>query len=1242
MVSKFVWSALGSMRYNEKEVATFAITPSIPIDKKGHLWKKGEYGGGGFKKRWFTLKGNMLFYFKAPNEREAIGFIFLEGCVIESGKEAGMPHGIRLVFDGQGSRTYILCADTEEDQKAWITALQRSSYRYLRAQIASFIRMHPDLATAGDGGSQGQSSSSDGGTRLSLDAGQQFSTIHQTLASPRRARAATTSAAEAPAVPPLSMGRGFVQGTQGGRVMKSSSTPPPARGAGASGGSPSTQPQLQERPPIDEEDVAGMFEGDALSTASRQSLEEPALAGSDDALQENLSEAIEGHIATETSHTWSRAGFGGSMRNASVRSQAGGSVGSVPVRDDSWTCIEVSIGCLGLPLEREDKAPSTVAIVLISCAEDEWTEWARTEIVEDCASPDFEMSAVFGRADFQLLVPPAAGSAPGPLAGSSGSASLQFAHASQVFAAQSQSLPTASAAAASDTPLSLLQIPAAGMGLPPAVPLGGSFSASGAAVGGQPPGAQASEGRIPHRVRIEVRFVEGGDGSRLRPWYHADCLLEELAESDGVCMDLHNQDGKPCPPKISLTVVRTVGDSSCTGRRAAVIGRGSASKRNRKVRNAMDISRYRVPTIDGRKIVVEEQMEESRYALPVPVQLLRTLMTEDMPGVVELEEMGTLAGEYEILRRQLLEDRRQLLGAYRDGLSSLDAYRETTFKPSTAKKSKELQFVTTNCHGQRICVLTEKGTASYETVTLGAPAAHSLGFKKGGLKRLLSSTENGSLAGATAAALTRSPGVAVPGPSQCAAFYLRYRRCLVTDCVSTVERYCDAFANALLGLDVAAMQTVSFELHHSIMQLCEAWEDKTVEHSTRVALAAMPTAMEQMRTPAQCNKLSDGSQKLVQKVSGTGDESPDSPGVRNAVLVILGEIRENVAKISKEVLTVLSIALMQEVAQQPGVTELILRRDICFAQALSALVTCFSGSCAARLGNPLHPFWPRQIESIGYLAHFESLLSTIGDEQGMLEDMSVAVDDLCTVKFKFAAAASSGPTLPVTAGEWCAAVSGARGAIVVTLSLPADRFLQLTDALRRGRTVSVRAVLFTQGVNEAQTWANKMGDTTLQDTTNQQGFKMIESYCKEYFKFCFRVCVPGGYDVTQELRMLEILLSQLRMCTEPKKGKNVELLKLGEELARRMNGGRLTSCKSGKDRTSMAVTLEQCVILQQHHGMATSHLQVVLDAMRRDGTRRRNVAKNIGESMYAFNSLQIMTLPKLYRPPKGTFGSAQS
>lgn len=99
--------------------------------------------------------------------------------------------------------------------------------------------------------------------------------------------------------------------------------------------------------------------------------------------------------------------------------------------------------------------------------------------------------------------------------------------------------------------------------------------------------------------------------------------------------------------------------------------------------------------------------------------------------------------------------------------------------------------------------------------------------------------------------------------------------------------------------------------------------------------------------------------------------------------------------------------------------------------------------------------------------------------------------------------------------------------------------------------------------------------------------------------------------------------------------KNVDLLIEVERLSVMLGGVRITFCKSGKDRTGMACTLEQSRQLGERYGCGMSVPRVLKDAnlMRVHGCRLLIAEKNIGRKVYSINKLQAQFLPLMFRPP---------
>lgn len=130
------------MKINDKNLISFAISKT-PIDREGWLNKRGEVNKN-FQKRWFVLKGNLLFYFEKKDDREPIGVIILEGCTIELA-ENEETFAFKLVFHGAGNRTYILCANSQENMEEWMKAIASASYDYMKLMVAELQRQLDEI-----------------------------------------------------------------------------------------------------------------------------------------------------------------------------------------------------------------------------------------------------------------------------------------------------------------------------------------------------------------------------------------------------------------------------------------------------------------------------------------------------------------------------------------------------------------------------------------------------------------------------------------------------------------------------------------------------------------------------------------------------------------------------------------------------------------------------------------------------------------------------------------------------------------------------------------------------------------------------------------------------------------------------------------------------------------------------------------------------------------------------------------
>ncbi|XP_046853949.1 type II inositol 3,4-bisphosphate 4-phosphatase-like [Xenia sp. Carnegie-2017] len=631
---------------------------------------------------------------------------------------------------------------------------------------------------------------------------------------------------------------------------------------------------------------------------------------------------------------------------------------------------------------------------------------------------------------------------------------------------------------------------------------------------------------------------------------------------------------------------------------------------------------FTIPTSKDTSVIVMDIMGESYLTFTVPQQMLKIFITEEKQKILDLNNLGNLMPEWDNVRQEILDDHFNLVSKYTDRYRHLNSLRERqdnvssrgNFKPSRLKTDKTLAFVTTNLHLQRLKVIDGTNEQVYDVVTFGAPSAHSMKFGKGGLRKLLGTPS-------TSDRLVRA----------------RNMKGDLDMLHHTIQSLCEEMKRALLNKDLKYMDEISKKIKEKAENLMNFREMTfIVESLTRLSTSRpsfedrtgsfSSSAESDKNENPECKVLVDtirnSSNHMLVLIADSGEAQPSEVRHLSSIKNLVSDISRAVESLIKEFKLGLNFVLLQEESRSPQTMKnLRQRRDICLSQAVTALICGFEAKVYTCLFNTT---FMKQLCQIGVLAEFECLLSTYGDEMGMLEDMSTAIRDLSSVKFRFAR--SDDDNIPY--------VTGTRTNIQVTILLPTEYFCHLPEQLQEGQQVRVYSVLFCQGINEHATLAERFGDTSLQETINEENFSVTNFYYQQ-----FREHFPDEANASNSSEpVLNTLVEHLKSNIAAKKSKNVEILFLAQEICWRMNGIRFTSCKSAKDRTSMSITLEQCLILKRKYRLALDIFNRAIDAMRSEGTRRENCFKNAGVRRYAFNYWQMMALPRLYRPPDGTYG----
>jgi len=562
---------------------------------------------------------------------------------------------------------------------------------------------------------------------------------------------------------------------------------------------------------------------------------------------------------------------------------------------------------------------------------------------------------------------------------------------------------------------------------------------------------------------------------------------------------------------------------------------------------------------------------------------------------------------------------------YQRAASTVEAVKEIgpagkyLLKRSTKKESGELRFLATNLNTQVLHARTMSTSSSrdevpsslsstdeespslstFVSVTMGCPAAHSLGFKNGGLSRIVSDNRDSEVNGWITKAATE--------------------KCL-----------------KLMDWSIPAQR----------LNELNAASQKATEPEGKDSHLEAP------------KKSVSSTEKAVME--------------RNVTKLLENKEHSLISSYLQRVLS----AIADDVDPREAI-DATKRLDAVTSQVLAAAVTQVLGSlnCALVGSEPHRRMWP-WILRVGFLYSLQSLVSTRGNERGMLEDLIVGLEWLSTCSIRFvrkaqqqsktkgsgAAEDTSADTSSSSSSQpkvWARRLRDSRTLVLLlevdeavsdflqwaaTLSDSADaQALEDLDNVEASdeswevvAQLSLVGVVFQQGINEQQAMSNAMGNAAraFQSSINEASFERIKAYLKAYKSAAAQIQATS-IDMSLEIDQWEEAYEALRSSVFSSLKTNVHLIVHASNLCRRLSGVHGICCKSGKDRTSMLVTLEEARLLGDNLGVIGG--RKVCRTMRKFGVRRTNVLLNTGQTKYAFNDVQRVFLPPCFQPPAGTY-----
>ncbi|XP_054169230.1 type II inositol 3,4-bisphosphate 4-phosphatase-like [Oppia nitens] len=602
--------------------------------------------------------------------------------------------------------------------------------------------------------------------------------------------------------------------------------------------------------------------------------------------------------------------------------------------------------------------------------------------------------------------------------------------------------------------------------------------------------------------------------------------------------------------------------------------------------------------------------------------------------------MGEVKTEYQRNQMRALECHLRLVNILTESLNEISLYQsQHSFRPSTAKSEQFLQFIPINFHLQR-CRVTDSNAnrqITRDVFTVGAYCSHYFGFGSGGMKRELSDLyKNDKNANNLSLLKTWKSMVNFFRISSLRDIIYNHLKCMI-DCIdcqtidkklvfnnfSKVEEFCKEIVTIL-----------SSQIVEESIAFCEK-----VRNQLEVTNSGINTAFDRSSSLQESRRQSNHNIRDFRRYhSLTSDDhqelepidlihlnikasviSINSKLIANKSSLLRSDLNASEIKLKSAIESLLktssicyaSCALSLDRQQIERFYCLRLRRDMIFTQVLTSLVI----ATLSQLSD--QTFLKTLIQTKTLLSQHEVLLSCYAEEVSMLEDMEYSLNQInCCVKFIFENSIETNIQPKIEGNSFD-----------IRVTFYCNQFEGFENKIE----CNVLALLFNIGINEYATLAETLGSVKLQETINKDSYMLLDSYVKQTF--------------INDSNVSKLMVS-LKSEIWSNRVKNIRVLHLVQQIVNHLNGIRFTSCKSAKDRTSMAVTLEEARLCAQFFNISEINeiqwFQTIIDTLRSEGTRRENTRKNVGIAKYAFNSLQLMTFPKLLRAPNGTYSSIET